>query len=85
MKDNSQDEKVLFDKLNKKNNKILHLEDINSSLWKKLSEAEVLLTNESCNHDSFETVSHKAKIQIRLILLRIPPQNNQPKSILLLL
>ena len=61
MKDISQDEKVLLNKLNKKNNKTLHLEDINSSLRKKLSEAEVLLTNVSCNHDPFETVSHKAK------------------------
>ena len=61
MKDIWQDEKVLLDKLNKKNNEILHLEDMNSSLLKKLSEAEVLLTNVSCNHDSFETVSHKAK------------------------
>ena len=61
MKYISQDEKVLLDKLNNMNNEILHLEDINSSLGKKLSEAEVLLTNVLCNHDSFETVSHKAK------------------------
>ena len=85
MKDISQDEKVLLDKLNKKNNEILHLEDINSSLRKKLSEAEVLLTNVSCNHDPFETVSHKAKYVDKTNSVEDTTKNNQPKLILLLL
>ena len=79
MKDVSQDEKVLLDKPNKKSNEILYLKD-------------TLLYRKSClKPRSFSLMCHvimtplrqyhtKLKMQIRLILLRIPPKNNQPSQ-----